>query len=1000
MPSTTAPVGHPPPPHPFRIFLASPGDVGHERTIVREVVEQVRAYGRFRGRLALELIGWDQPGAAVAMQAGLTPQEAIDRGLPRPCDCDLVIAVFWGRMGTPLPPEYHKPDGSPYASGSEWEYRNALDGFHANGRPAVWLFRRTEQPSVPLGDPNLERHLDQWRAVERFLAAECDNPDGSIASGINQYRAPDDFRVQLEGLLREHLERLVIRLDQAAPAVREDPPAPDAPAAPPAQPAYRGDPYPGLAAFTPEQAPIYFGRGPEIDQLLALFTDPRTRFAAVVGLSGAGKSSLVAAGLIPRLREGLIGGAPWLDCRCTPAERGPDPFLALATVLKGLLPGDGGTVADLARDLQTDPNRFGAAAAALLAGRPAGAELLLYIDQLEELFVQTDPALTPGFVALLARAADTPRVRCLATLRGDFYAAACEQPGLAFLLRRDRGTLPLDPPGRPAMARMIAGPARAVGLDLEEGLSDRILEDAGGSAAGPGTLALTAFALNELYRLGGAAGRLTLADYRAIGGIDGAVCRRAEETLRRLGPGPGQSPDAALGDLFERLVEVDEQEVAARRRAAWSDLPPGSRPLAAELTKARLLTAGHGADEAPTLELAHESLLRAWPRLADWVRDHAEALRARRDLQRAAAEWQAAGRPAAALRVGPLLKRYRAAPPPRSDLAADYLRACGRRVWRGRALGAMGLMLLALVGWVWNRINQPTGYPPVLMAKGLAVELGLGRLPGPLRLLHEPDLVPIPGGRFQMGDSVGDGYDDERPVHERTIAPFELGRTEVTFDDYDLFAAATGRPRPGDEGWGRGQRPVINVSWEEASAYAAWLARITDRPWRLPSEAEWEYAARAGTTTARWYEETEGADMEPCRYMNGQDQSLDRSSYFTEGTKKAYASQGLWKPFECDDHFVYTAPVGSFPPNPWGLHDMLGNVWEWVADCQYGYAEAPKDGTAVTEDSVSISKKCATRVLRGGSWDDDGRFLRAAVRFRDAPDYRLSGLGLRLARSL
>jgi formylglycine-generating enzyme required for sulfatase activity len=193
---------------------------------------------------------------------------------------------------------------------------------------------------------------------------------------------------------------------------------------------------------------------------------------------------------------------------------------------------------------------------------------------------------------------------------------------------------------------------------------------------------------------------------------------------------------------------------------------------------------------------------------------------------------------------------------------------------------------------------------------------------------------------------------------------------------------------------------VINVSWEEASAYAAWLARITDRPWRLPSEAEWEYAARAGTTTARWYEETEGADMEPCRYMNGQDQSLDRSSYFTEGTKKAYASQGLWKPFECDDHFVYTAPVGSFPPNPWGLHDMLGNVWEWVADCQYGYAEAPKDGTAVTEDSVSISKKCATRVLRGGSWLNDGRFLRAAVRFRPAPAYRLNNLGLRLARSL
>ncbi|WP_295383823.1 formylglycine-generating enzyme family protein [uncultured Thiodictyon sp.] len=249
-----------------------------------------------------------------------------------------------------------------------------------------------------------------------------------------------------------------------------------------------------------------------------------------------------------------------------------------------------------------------------------------------------------------------------------------------------------------------------------------------------------------------------------------------------------------------------------------------------------------------------------------------------------------------------------------------------------------------------------------------------------------------------MGDGIGDGFEDERPVHEVTIAPFELGRTEVTFEDYDLFAAATGRTRPGDEGWGRAQRPVINVSWEEASAYAAWLAKITGRAWRLPSEAEWEYAARAGTTKARWYEETEGAEAEPCRFMNGQDQSLDRSSYFSASTKKMYASQDLWKPFDCDDHFVNTAPVATYQPNPWGLYDMLGNVWEWVADCHYGYADAPKDGVADTEDGES--KNCAVRVLRGGSWNYEGRNLRAAVRDGYAPGNRAYGLGLRLARSL
>jgi formylglycine-generating enzyme required for sulfatase activity len=246
-----------------------------------------------------------------------------------------------------------------------------------------------------------------------------------------------------------------------------------------------------------------------------------------------------------------------------------------------------------------------------------------------------------------------------------------------------------------------------------------------------------------------------------------------------------------------------------------------------------------------------------------------------------------------------------------------------------------------------------------------------------------------------MGEEGGESYDAERPVHERTIAPFAIGRTEVTFDDYDLFAAATGRDRPGDEGWGRGRRPVINVSWEDARDYAAWLARVTGRPYRLPSEAEWEYAARAGTTAPRWFD----PDANPCRFMNGQDQSLDASSFYSEGTKKALAAQGLWKPLDCDDRYVNTAPVGSFEPNPWGLYDMLGNVWEWVADCYSRYPDAPADGRAVEGDGEDISKNCAARVLRGGAWRAHARFLRAAVRNWFAPGGRGSDLGLRLARS-
>ena len=773
----------------FRIFLASPGDVAHERMIVREVLDQLRMERRFRDRLALQLIAWDQPGAAVAMPAGITPQEAIARGLPLPADCDLTVVVFWSRMGTLLPPEYTKPDGSRFLSGTEWEYCNAMDGFRAKGRPEVWLFHRHPAPKIDLDDPHLDEAREQQRQVGAFFRA-VRNPDGSIGGGVNFYSAPDDFRRQFEQLLRDHLETVVSKLDAAAEADPHPDPHPDAAAAgsddaEPGQgagvPRYEGDPYPGLAAFTPEQAPVFFGRGAEIDQLLTVLADPAVRFVAVVGLSGSGKSSLVAAGLIPRLRDGLIGGAPWRDLRFTPAERGPNPFLALAAAVKEALPADADigaiTVADLAADLRTEPGRVAHLTQRLLNGRPNGAELLLYVDQFEELFTQADAALVAPFVDLIAAAAETPRVRVVATMRADFYAAAIEQQGLAALLRRDRGSFPLDPPGVAALTAIIERPARAAGLDLEDGLVEQIVKDAFGSpgsgdgpGGGPGTLALTAFALRELYEQrrqsdnGGeplAPGTcLTLDDYEAIGRIEGAVRRRADDTLKRA----GQPADRVLDDLFGHLVEVNEQEVATRRRAAKDALPAPARPLADALTTARLLTAGRGADDRPTVELAHETLLRAWPRLADWVRDHADALRARRDLERAATEWQASKRSGDALRGGAVLKRYRNAPGPRTPLAGRYLAACGRRLWRNRVLGAAGIAVLVAGLAVWNHINNPSGYHPTLVLKGLLIELGLGRLPGPLRLLKDPDMVLI------EGDTLRDGRRGRRRLLRRRAA--------------------------------------------------------------------------------------------------------------------------------------------------------------------------------------------------------------------------------------
>jgi formylglycine-generating enzyme required for sulfatase activity len=962
----------------FRIFLASPGDVAYERRLAREAIEQLRSERRFRRRVNIEVVAWDQPGAGVAMEAGRTPQDAIARGLPNPADCDLAVVIFWARIGTPLPPDYErKPDGSPYLSGTEWEFLNALEGFCLQGSPVVWLYRRTEVPKFAADDAEVDAKLAQWRKLNALLEAMT-NPDGSLAGGLNEYEAPDAFRRQFEQHLRDRLDLLLEQSGAAAVPMAAEAQL----AAEPRR--WAGVPYPGLEVFTPEQAPIFFGRGPEVDQLISSLAEPRTRFLAVVGVSGSGKSSLVAAGLVPRLRDGVIGGVPWRDLRFKPGERGDDPFLALAYGLKEALGSTGETERELADVLRADPDRFERAVASLLVGHPAGGELVLVVDQFEELFALSADQNRALFLKWLERASTLPRVRIIATLRADFYARAVEEPVLASLLRRARGSFPLDPPGTGALHEMIAGPAQAAGLELEEGLVPRVLNDAG---TDPGALALVAFAMHELYLKGREVGCLTLADYESIGGVAGAVRRRAEVTLSRLQADAQQELDG----LFAHLVEVNEQEVATRRRAPKSLLKEEGAALVDALANARLLVTGKGEGDAPTVEVAHEALLTAWPRLMRWIEQHAESLRARRDLERVALEWHAAGRPGSGLRTGPLLTRYRSAAAPRSDTAQAYLTACGRRVLLRRTglVTVAGVALLAL-GLFWH--VSKSYYPPAQAAVGLMVQLGLWSIDEPAMMRMPPSSPRAEDLLFQMGDLVGDGYEDEQPVHPvRFARPFEIGVYEVTFEEYDLFAAATGHRRPDDSGWGRGERPVINLDWNDAVAYADWLSVKTGKQYRLPTEAEWEYAARAGTHTSRyWKEVPEQTPNAACAYAN----VFDRGN--VDRIKQTYSGI-TWKPLECDDRFPFTAPTGKFQPNAWGLHDMLGNVWEWTQDCWHdSYQGAPEDGSAWEAEKPA---DCSARVVRGGSWFTEPRDVRSVDRGRLGPALRNNALGLRLARS-
>ena len=239
-----------------------------------------------------------------------------------------------------------------------------------------------------------------------------------------------------------------------------------------------------------------------------------------------------------------------------------------------------------------------------------------------------------------------------------------------------------------------------------------------------------------------------------------------------------------------------------------------------------------------------------------------------------------------------------------------------------------------------------------------------------------PEMVVLPTGSFRMGDLSGGGNYDEKPIRTVTITRrIAMGRYEVSFDDYDRFAdATTGVDRPGDEGWGRGTRPVINVSQEDAQAYAQWLSAQTGKRYRLPSEAEWEYAARSGTTT---------------RYSWGDSITCNQARY------------GRLSNGECSDSSDGTVAVGRFAANAFGLYDMHGNVWEWVEDCYVNtYTGAPSDGSARTTGCYVDSDGDSFAVLRGGSWLNFPRRLRSAGRVRNRPSARYDWYGFRLVQDI
>jgi formylglycine-generating enzyme required for sulfatase activity/class 3 adenylate cyclase len=773
----------------------------------------------------------------------------------------------------------------------------------------------------------------------------------------------------------------------------------------PAKDKPNAEPYPGLSALGEDDAGIFFGRDADIMSGLTKLQLVRRRGSprlfVIQAASGAGKSSYLRAGLWPRLQrdrdfaplailrpaQGILTGpdglgfqlAPWFSRHGRPKTPGAINAAVGGARDAGRAEAFGALIAE-ATAVCTASQRATAPDA-----RPPAP--LIAIDQGEELFAAEDAQESAHFLQLLAGllkvASDGVDPYVLITIRADSVERLLQRIAeLGFEAPEPLYLLPLSPG---AYRDVILKPAEVYTrnvrrLAIEPALADQLVADATGADALP----LLAFTLSQLFKLHGAGHELTLAQYNQIGGTGGCVTRVLRQAQKSAGT--AGSDDNLRRLIIPGLATWDPAASAAKRLVAKEAGLVGGRraalaPLAHALVENRLLVRNRD-----TLEVAHEALLRR-PQIAGWLEEQKDALKLRDDVLREAEEWNSGGRHADALvRRGARLDSavdllgklgFVAAMAP----AAEYLAASRKLATAGRrrarlvqaVIYTLFLCIIAgLVGFINQAfLREQYQWRIVMRPSVLTAEQEKEKAAKPGSDFKEcangcPTMIVVPAGKFTMGspESEEDRGNDEGPQHEVTIGqPFAVGKTHVTFAEWDSCVAAGACPSAADSGWGRDDRPVTNVTWDEAKIYSAWLAKQTGKPYRLLTEAEWEYLARAGN---------------PGRYSFGDDETqLGEYAWFSKN------SGGK------------TQPVGTKKPNAFGLYDMHGNVWQWVEDCyKESYSGAPTDGSAV------ISKDCSRRVLRGGSWSGDPDVLRSTNRNGFTAFYRIGNTGFRVARML
>jgi formylglycine-generating enzyme required for sulfatase activity len=773
-------------------------------------------------------------------------------------------------------------------------------------------------------------------------------------------------------------------------------------------------PYRGLSALVEEDAAIFFGRdaaiGNGLDAVRQMRDGGAFRMLVIQGASGAGKSSFLRAGLLARLR------------------RDSDNFIVMpvARPERAALTGPAGLLHTLGIDNQENlddsiASRFETLRASSICARGASTRkpptLVLPIDQAEELFA-ADHAEASSAIDLLRKAFDVDgNLISLLTIRSDSIDTLQAERRLLEIPRLPFDLLPLAPS---AFKEIIEGPGKLAKppIAVESGLTDRLIADLDAADALP----LLAFTMERLADNYAEDGRLSLTDYeQGLAGLRGAIEKAVDAAygvaLRESTPVTSRKELEGLARqaFIPWLVRIaDSKSPALKRVATLAELPPSTRPLIDKLIDQRLLVLNKRPDGTITVQVCHEAVLRNWGQLSDWIDSERDTLRNLDTVNSAAVEWQRATqsndgrnwlnhRGRRLKQAEALLQRgdYSVA---LGSVGRAYIVECRRTARRRLYLAAVltSATIVLLGGAVFQKqIRQAATmlveYRPFARDDRYLSEGGVPDFVECRRGPPDcPAMIVVPAGQFAMGSPADDPMSkaDERPQRTIFVSRLAISKSEITFAEWKACADHDGcidHPHP-DPGISRprsdperdvSDNPVTNVRWDHAKAYAAWLSHMTGKSYRLLTEAEWEYAARAGTTTPWiWGEDP----YQGCAFANHADKSLH-----AEDPDRAVNAL-------CTDGTGFgTSPVDKLLPNRFGLYDVIGNAWEWVEDCYAPYDPSKSDARPV---ELSPTVLCEMRVARGGSWNGEPDVLRSASRGKFYPSMQDDAIGFRVAREI